>query len=179
MRLGLDRQAGRRLAAMLAAGLGLAAWLAYEGGGLSVPPVNAGETAGQPDERRPAQRPEDREAKPLRLDLAKLERPRTREVSAELFGPAQEPAPPPPAVAVQAAPPPPPEPPKLPFQFLGRMTDRGEPRIFLGQGQETHTVKAGATLGGTWRVDSIAADAVVFTFLPMNAQQTLAIAPPP
>jgi hypothetical protein len=163
----------KRLHVLLAL-LGVAAALAWQSweGEVSMPSVRANE----PAPREPARA--EPEGKPLRLDVARLERRKTQEVSADLFDqPKWQEPPPPPLIVVKPPPPPPPKPPELPFSYIGQMIDKGETKVFLSAGAETHTAKAGDTLRGVYLVDSVSPTAVVFTYLPMKMQQTLSIAP--
>lgn len=87
------------------------------------------------------------------------------------------PPPPPPAPPPPAAPPKPAEPvtPPLPFVFVG-MLERGsaKPEAFLAKGDALLVVSAGDMLdNNTYRVDSLNANEVVITYLPMNVQQSL------
>lgn len=92
------------------------------------------------------------------------------------------PPPPPPPPAPTPPPPPPPEPPKptappLPFTFVG-MLERGaaKPQAFLAKGDALMVVSAQDTLdNNTYRVDSLNANEVVMTYLPLNIQQTLSV----
>jgi hypothetical protein len=86
--------------------------------------------------------------------------------------------PPPPVVPVaKPAPPPPPAPvaPPLPFTFVGMMEEGvGKPQAFLAQGDLLLVVAAGDTLmNNTYRVDSLSAQQILITYLPLNTQQTL------
>lgn len=159
---------------VLLALLGVAAALAWHSreGEMSMPAVRADE----PPPRETARA--EPEGKPLRLDVARLERRKTQEISADLFDPPKWQEPPPaPVVVVKPPPPPPPKPPELPFTYIGQMSDKGETKVFLAAGSETHTARAGDTLRGVYQVDSVSPTAVVFTYLPMKMQQTLSIAP--
>lgn len=92
------------------------------------------------------------------------------------------PPPPPPPPAPTPPPPPPPEPPKpvappLPFTFVG-MLERGaaKPQAFLAKGDALIVVSAQDTLdNNTYRIDSLNANEVVMTYLPLNIQQTLSV----
>jgi hypothetical protein len=99
-------------------------------------------------------------------------------ISWQAPAPATAPAAPavPPAPATPAAnlPPPPPAPPPLPFRYLGRYAAGGAALVFLAQGEHVVLAKAGDTLDGGWRVDSIAGTVIRFTYLPLNAQRSLA-----
>ena len=81
---------------------------------------------------------------------------------------------PPPPPALPAVPPPPPAPPPLPFTYLGQLLDNGKLTVFLTRQDQNYAVQPGATLDGTYRVDSVEAQRVVFTYLPLNLQQSLA-----
>ena len=80
--------------------------------------------------------------------------------------------PPPPP---KAGPPPPPAPPPLPFSYMGKLQEEGRLTVFLTKQDRNYAVKAGDTLDGAYRVDSVEAQRVVFTYLPLNMQQTLSI----
>lgn len=82
-------------------------------------------------------------------------------------------APPPPS-SLPTAPPPPPAPPPLPFAYMGQLLDNGKLTIFLTRQDQNYAVKPGDTFDGTYRVDSVDAQRVVLTYLPLNMQQTLA-----
>lgn len=76
--------------------------------------------------------------------------------------------------ALPAAPPPPaPSAPSLPFTFLGRMVDSDSTVIFLSKQDQSYIVKINSVLDKDYRVDMINNDQVVFTYLPLNIQQTL------
>lgn len=82
---------------------------------------------------------------------------------------------PPPPSALPAAPPPPPAPPPLPFTYMGQLLEDGKLTVFLTRQDQNYAVQPGATLDGMYRVDSVAPQRVVFTYLPLNMQQSLAI----
>ena len=92
------------------------------------------------------------------------------------------PPPPPPPPAPEPPPPPPSKPPEpvappLPFTFVG-MLERGaaKPQAFLAKGDALLVVSAQDTLdNNTYRVDSLNANEVVMTYLPLNIQQTLSV----
>jgi hypothetical protein len=70
--------------------------------------------------------------------------------------------------------PPVPTAPPLPFHYMGRMQEEGGKLIvYLSQGQRAYSVSQGDTLDGTYRLDKVAANFLVMTFLPMNIKQTL------
>ena len=74
------------------------------------------------------------------------------------------------------APPPPPQAPPLPFTYMGRMIEDGKSTVFLIQGDRSLIVRQGETVQGSWRVDAIADQAMTFTYVPLNKQQTLSFA---
>jgi hypothetical protein len=118
------------------------------------------------------------------LDLDKLRRPEIGEKIANLFvsrtwmqqppaaaaAPAVNPAPPPP--------PPPPTAPALPFRYFGKWVDGERTVVFLWKNSDTHSVSAGDTLEGTYRVESITDSTVDFTYLPLGTRQTLSVSQP-
>jgi hypothetical protein len=99
------------------------------------------------------------------------------DMEADLF-PVQTWQPPPPKPQpVALPPPPPPAPPPLPFKYLGRWAEAGSEVVFLGQGERVLSARMGDTLAGSWRVDEISPGRMTLTYLPLNMQQTLRIAP--
>ena len=101
-----------------------------------------------------------------KLGRQKLELPRGDPFVAKL------PPPPPPAAAL---PPPVPQAPALPFVFFGRMVDNDGTVLFLSKQDQSYSVKLNGVLENNYRVDKIDKDHVVFTYLPLNIQQTLYI----
>lgn len=69
---------------------------------------------------------------------------------------------------------PPPSAPALPFSFIGRMIDKNEVVLFLSKNGRQYAVKAGDVIDGNYRVEKFTENDVLFTYLPMNIQQTLA-----
>ena len=76
---------------------------------------------------------------------------------------------------VAAPPPPPPAPvaPELPFTYLGRMVENDNTVLFLSKQDQSYSVKIAGIVDKNYRVESINDDQVVFTYLPLNIQQTL------
>lgn len=77
-------------------------------------------------------------------------------------------------------PPPPPPPvkstaPPLPFQFLGRLVEAGESRVFLNHQGRYLIVKAGDAINGSYTVEEIGGGRVTFLYRPLNQRQTLSI----
>jgi hypothetical protein len=89
--------------------------------------------------------------------------------------------PPPPPVRVVPPPPPPPPPapvaPPLPYTFVGLIEKgAGKPQAFIAKGDALLVVSSGDLLdGNTYRVDSLSAQQIVITYLPLNTPQTLSI----
>lgn len=82
---------------------------------------------------------------------AEPQRPRDLFAAHSWAPPPAAPPPPPPAVAL--APPPPPAPP--PFTYLGKQLDDRGWQVYLGRGELAMIVRAGDTIEGGWRVESI------------------------
>ena len=98
---------------------------------------------------------------------------------------AWQPPPPPPlpaqATPAQASPPPPPPPPPqappFPYQLIGRLSQTGQVQALLGSDQRSLAVKAGDTIDGQWRVQSIGDDSLELLWLPGPLSQTLRFKP--
>jgi hypothetical protein len=114
------------------------------------------------------------------LDLERLKRPAREDdkvaaaadpFARRSFGPAQE------AAAAAPEQPAAPQVPPLPFTYLGKVIEDGKLSVFLGRGEDSFSLKAGKRhkLDDQYRVDKVTETAVVFTYLPMNARQTLDI----
>lgn len=113
------------------------------------------------------------EAKSSRLELDKLQRSRDEDDQIQdVFKAKSWYVPPPPPKPV---PPPPPAPPPLPFKYMGKLLDEGKLTVFITKQDRNYAVKAGDTIDGAYRVDSVEAQRVLFTYLPLNMQQTLVI----
>ena len=111
---------------------------------------------------------------PGRLDLEKLQRAQRDEADQvqDIFKAKSWFVPPPPA---KPEPPPPPAPPPLPFKYMGKLVEEGKLTVFISNQERNYAVKTGDTIDGSYRVDSVEAQRVQFTYLPLNMQQTLAI----
>lgn len=77
----------------------------------------------------------------------------------------------------QAAAPAAPQVPELPFKYLGKVVEEGKLSVFLARGDDSFSLQAGRKhkLDAQYRVDKVTESAVTFTYLPMNARQTLDI----
>jgi hypothetical protein len=80
---------------------------------------------------------------------------------------------PPPVIVAKAAPPPAPSAPALPFQYMGKLIDGDETKIFLIHGDRNLVVQAGDTFASVYRLDRITDDELIVTYLPMNQRQTM------
>jgi hypothetical protein len=78
------------------------------------------------------------------------------------------PPPPPP-------PPPPPKAPPLPFQYLGKLSEDGETRVFLNHQGKHIIAKVGDVINGTYTVEAIAGGRMTLIYQPLNETQVLAI----
>lgn len=78
---------------------------------------------------------------------------------------------------VAPPPPPPPRPtaPPLPFQYLGKLVDGGETRVFLNF-QGGHVIaKVGDVINAQYRVEEIAGNRMIFLYQPLKETQVLTI----
>lgn len=83
----------------------------------------------------------------------------------------------PPPVAVEPPPPPPPTAPPLPFTAVGAIQGKkignGQQQAFIQHGDNLTVIQKGDTVAGSYRVDEITTDRVVFTYLPLGQKQSL------
>jgi hypothetical protein len=75
------------------------------------------------------------------------------------------------AAAVVNAPAKPTAPP-LPFQYFGRLTEKGKTEVFVMRGDDLLSIAAGQTLG-EYRVDQVSESRINFTYLPLKTKQSL------
>jgi len=116
------------------------------------------------------------------LDLEKLNRSVKNNKITDLFASkAAAPIPAPVAVAITLPPPPPPPAPTappLPFRYFGKWIDGDRTVVFLWNNSEGHSVAAGDTVEGAYRVEAITDSSVDFIYLPLGSKQTLPISKP-
>ena len=116
------------------------------------------------------------------LDLDKLNRSVKNNKITDLFASkGAAPIPAPVAVAITLPPPPPPPAPTtppLPFRYFGKWIDGDRTVVFLWNNSEGHSVAAGDTVEGTYRIESITDSSVDFIYLPLGSRQTLPISKP-
>lgn len=104
------------------------------------------------------------------LDLSKLVRKNT-ELSESGFFSTNSLFPPPVVDVVVETP----TAPTLPFVFLGRINQLGTETIFLSIDNRSFSAKLNDILDGTYSVDSIEQDKIVFMYLPLKTQQVMSI----
>lgn len=68
-----------------------------------------------------------------------------------------------------------PETPALPFTYFGKLIDGKRVTVYLASQDRNLAVRRGDVIDGTWRVESIGSNAMVFRYLPMGTKQTLEI----
>ena len=106
------------------------------------------------------------------IDLSLLE----RAPASAGAGPAVDPFAPknfaPPQPEQRAAAPAKPEAPPLPFRYLGKLIEDGKLSVFLANGAESVTARAGERIGD-WRVDKVTESEVQFTYMPLKTKQSL------
>ena len=93
---------------------------------------------------------------------------------ARSWAPAPEPEP----ASRRRLPPPPPQAPPLPFAYIGKLVEDATTTVFLARQDRNYVVRAGDTIDGTYRVERIADEALVVTYLPLKIQQTLPFSVP-
>ena len=88
---------------------------------------------------------------------------------------ARSPKTPVPAPQTLQAPPPVPVAPPLPFTFMGRYVESGDPVFFLTAGERLLLVHAGDVIDGTYRVEGMVGDALDITYLPLSIKQSVEV----
>jgi len=80
---------------------------------------------------------------------------------------------------VAPPPPPPPKPvaPPLPFQFLGKVIEDGEIRVFLHHQGKHIVAKLGDVINGIYSVEEIGGGRMTFLYQPLKEKQILSIGP--
>jgi hypothetical protein len=156
------------LGGLLAATLGAVLWLDEDNA--DAPQVVASAKPGQAPAARTPEQASGQAVQEETLALGALKRQVPEEEPEDVFGAKSWYVPPPPP---KPQPPPPPAPPPLPFTYIGRMVEDGRTTAFLSRQDKNYAVKAGDVIDGSYRVDTIDMGAVIFTYLPLNMQQTL------
>jgi hypothetical protein len=73
-----------------------------------------------------------------------------------------------PEVQVPTAPP-------MPFQFIGKLSDRSDLQVFLQSGEKIYVVRKGDVIDETWRIEGISDVELSFVYLPLHLSQTLSV----
>lgn len=78
---------------------------------------------------------------------------------------------------VAPPPPPPPKPvaPPLPFQYLGKLSEDGQIRVFLNHQGKYLIARTGDVIDGIYRVEEIAGSRMIFLYQPLKEKQVLSI----
>jgi len=63
----------------------------------------------------------------------------------------------------------------MPYTYIGKMIDGKKVLVFLLRNDVQYVAQVNDVLDGTYRIEKISGDDVVMTYMPMNAQQTLAL----
>jgi hypothetical protein len=90
----------------------------------------------------------------------------------ELFGAPPPPPQPKPAAPVVEAPVAPP----LPYRFAGKVRKGSEEEVLLSKGEVVFPIKAGETLDGAYKVESVGAHSVELVYLPLGTRERVAVA---
>jgi len=117
----------------------------------------------------------------VEIDLAKLVRTKRAAPQRDPFGPRSF-APPAPAanpkvIAGHQPAPAPQKPavPPLPFAYLGKVTQGSHTEVYILRGEELIAVAPGQNIDAQYRVEAVTETAIRFTYLPLKAEQTLAV----
>lgn len=81
----------------------------------------------------------------------------------------------PPAPAPRPAPVAKPNAPPLPFTYLGRIEEDGATTVYLRRGEDVVLAQPDKAIDSTYRLEEVAADRLVFTFVPLQQQQVLSL----
>ncbi|MEK7792347.1 MAG: hypothetical protein AAB306_04295 [Pseudomonadota bacterium] len=68
-----------------------------------------------------------------------------------------------------------PTPPPLQFKYIGKAITEKETWVFLSRSGENLVAKLGGLVDDKYRIDTINDEAIIFTYLPLNAKQTFTI----
>lgn len=97
------------------------------------------------------------------------------ENSRDLFPSKIKPQPPVYQALLVDLPPPKPTAPPLPFIYIGKVIEDGLPTVFVSKHEKTYLLKGGEILDGTYSVNKVEAEQVVFTYLPLETEQVMNI----
>ncbi|TMH21005.1 MAG: hypothetical protein E6H70_00115 [Betaproteobacteria bacterium] len=153
-----------RIAVLIALLAGAAAWVAIDLRGPAAPTSAKAPASGAPQD--PERSAAASQAKPPGIPARSvLGRIAADPFSAQSWLPRRKPA-------VVSAPPDPVTPP-LPYRFAGQFHRESGIEVYVARGEEIYPVKAGDTLDGQYKVDSVSATEVSFIYLPSGARQTV------
>ncbi|HWW72107.1 MAG TPA: hypothetical protein VN089_19365 [Duganella sp.] len=169
---------------LMAAGLGLSAWLVLFNDKQSTSALVEAETRAEKPSSTAALNPA-RHVKPQRPGATEktvdalqdrdtlIGGARSGSGAARLFGNQSwtPPAPPPPA----PPPPPPPSAPAVPYKFLGKKLEDGVWEVYLARDDQTFVARERTIVEDAYRVDSIRPPIMKITYLPLEQSQTLSI----
>lgn len=142
-------------------------WVSGEDG--NADPVSA--TSQKSDPKTEARAVEDETGQ---LELERLQRRKFSPQAGDIFsGKTWIPPPSAAAAAAAAMKPQPPSPPPLLFKYLGKLTDGDETQVFLALADRNYVVKPGEVINDQYRIDAVNDQTITFTYLPLNARQTL------
>ncbi|AIL61935.1 hypothetical protein [Pseudomonas alkylphenolica] len=111
-------------------------------------------------------------AKPAALKLRDLFPSKNWKPAAQMATVTEQPV----AVAPVALPP---AAPALPFQFVGRLDDRDDQRVFLQSGEKLYVVRRGDVIDDIYRIEHISATELSLVYLPLHLSQTLSVGSAP
>lgn len=155
------------LFALLAGAVGWSAWLALN------EPAEDGDAIElakpeTPATPKPAPAPAVASARPAPEPAIRL-----AQANVDLFPEQTWYVPPPPPPPPPYVPPPPPQAPALPYAYMGRWLEGGETTWYLVRGTLPVSVRAGQVLDGVWRLETVRAGMLDFTYLPLNQTRSL------
>ena len=63
--------------------------------------------------------------------------------------------------------------PPVPFRYIGTLRDKGRLEVLVMRGAQLHSLTAGDSIDGEYRVDAITDSTISFTYLPLKIRQTM------
>jgi len=154
-----------RIAVLIALLAGAAAWVAIDLRGPAAPTSAKAPASRASGDTEQAAAPASEAKQPGIPARSALGRIAADPFSAQAWLPRRKPA-------VVSAPPDPVAPP-LPYRFAGQFHRESGVEVYVARGEEIFPVKAGDTLDGQYRVDSVSATEVSFVHIPSGTRQTL------
>src|SRR5947208_16385406 len=154
-----------RIAVLIALLAGAAAWVAIDLRGPAAPNSAKAPASGAPQDPEHVAAPASETKQPGIPARSALGRIAADPFSAQAWLPRRKPAvvsEPPVAVV-----------PPLPYRSAGQFHRDSGMEVYVARGEEIYPVKAGDTLDGQYKVDSVSATEVSFIYLPSGARQTV------